>query len=447
MALLNEAPLGWKRGRLKNLVHSCMNGVWGDEPESEGAGTPTVRVADFDWEHLIVSPQVPTRRLVDPRQLRRVQLSSGDLVLEKSGGGDNQPVGRAVRFTGIGPAVCSNFTARVRPAAGTDSRYLCYSLAAAYWARLNTKSTKQTTGIQNLDSNAYLREAWVIPDLRNQRLIADFLDRETQRIDTLVDAKQRMIDLLKEKRLAYVSHAVAYGIGDDSPLKPTANSLVPAIPVHWELGELKRIVTRIGSGMTPRGGSERYVSDGVTFIRSQNVRFEGLSLEDAVYIDAQTDAEMAHTRLRLGDVLLNITGASLGRVCTFDLSISANVNQHVAIVRPRRDVDPAWLALALGSSQLQDQIWASQSGSAREGLSAEVAGRLVLAVPPLAEQKRISAHVADRTAVFRKVLRTFERQLALLAEYRQALITNAVTGQLDEATLKGDKPADEVVGA
>lgn len=239
---LRSKPSDWRLGRLKDLVESCRNGTWGDEPQFDGDGVRTIRVADFDWAHLIVTHPVPTRRLVDRHQLERVGLANGDLILEKSGGGQNQPVGRAVRFQGDGQAVCSNFTARVRPSSAAEPRYLCYSFAAAYWAGINQRSIKQTTGIQNLDSRAYLAEAWAYPSVADQRKIADFLDRETARIDELVDTKKRFIELLEEKRTSAIVQAVTKGLDPSVRMKNLGIPWLGEIPAHWERRPLKSLV-------------------------------------------------------------------------------------------------------------------------------------------------------------------------------------------------------------
>lgn len=442
--LLNER---WNRGRVKDLVSSCINGVWGTEPSGESAGVPTVRAADFDWSRLIVRSTVPIRRNLEAGQIERVGLRYGDIVLEKSGGGERHPVGRAVRYTGDSQAVPSNFAARLRPARDVDARYLCYSLAALYWSGANLKYINQTTGIQNLDSKRYLAEPWVFPNFLGQQTIADFLDYEEGHISTLIDLKSRLVNLLEERRQAAISTVVGGGEKNGPYDHAALTEWFPKVPKDWRVGPLKRLVVKIGSGKTPRGGAERYVPEGVAFIRSQNIRNEGLSLEDVVYIDSDTDAEMSTTRLQDGDVLLNITGASLGRVGVFDLGMTANVSQHVAILRPRPSVHAKWLAFALSSRPLQEQIWATQTGAAREGLPNEVTGRLILAIPQFEDQSKIVDSLIKTTRKTDRALQILKDQVSLLSEYRQALITKAVTGQLDEATLRGHKAVEETLGA
>jgi len=192
-----------------------------------------VRVADFDRVAFTVDFQDPTLRSIEPGVVAARGLRAGDLLLEKSGGGENQPVGAVVLYGYTLPAVCSNFVARVTIAPGYDARFLTYLHAALYALRINTRHIKQSTGIQNLDSASYLGEATGLPTEPEQRAIAAFLDRETARIDVLVAKKERLIELLQEQRTALITRAVTRGL-DPNPMKDSGVEWLGEIPAHWE---------------------------------------------------------------------------------------------------------------------------------------------------------------------------------------------------------------------
>jgi type I restriction enzyme S subunit len=134
---------------------------------------------------------------------------------------------------------------------------------------------------------------------------------------------------------------------------------------------VKFVVYKIGSGKTPLGGANAYVSSGATLLRSQNVHFDGLRLDDVVFIDEETDSQMTATRVLPDDVLLNITGASLGRCTLVPRNLGpANVNQHVCINRPnKKRVEPRFRNRVLQSTSVQHAIFTSENGSSREGLT------------------------------------------------------------------------------
>jgi len=204
---LGEIPAHWEVRRLRATLTTCQNGVWGEEPDGVH-DIPCVRVADFDRATFRVHMVEPTLRSIEERVASARCLQRGDLLLEKSGGGDNQPVGAVVLYDYEVRAVCSNFVARITVADGYDSRFLSYLHAALYAWRINIRHIKQSTGIQNLDGDSYLRESVGLPSESEQHAIAVFLDRETARIDTLVGEIHGAIDRLKELRTALISAAV-----------------------------------------------------------------------------------------------------------------------------------------------------------------------------------------------------------------------------------------------
>src|SRR5437870_4549660 len=194
-----DAPPHWRVIRLRQTVTGCENGAWGAEPRGAEDDVVCVRVADFDRRTLRVSLENPTMRAMPETVRRAKRLRQNDLLLEKSGGGDSQPVGIVVLYRQAAPAVCSNFIARMSAAPGFDPEFLCYLHAALYAMRINCRSIHQVTGIQNLDSDAYLSEIVRIPDFAEQQRIARFLDERGAAIERAATVKLRMIDLLTEK--------------------------------------------------------------------------------------------------------------------------------------------------------------------------------------------------------------------------------------------------------
>ena len=295
------------------------------------------------------------------------------------------------------------------------------------------RSIKQSIGIQNLDKASYLNEVVGIPPLPEQKTIAGFLDRETAKIDSLVAKKERLIELLQEKRTALISRAVTKGLNPKVPMKDSGVEWLGEMPAHWEMKRLKHLTGKIGSGKTPKGGAEGYVENGIMLIRSQNVHFGGLRLTDVAYIDAATDNDMSASRVRDGDVLLNITGASLGRCCVARLKGSdANVNQHVCIIRPdpQRD-DPSFLTYSLESQCLQDQIFNNENGVSRDALNFEQLGGLILAMPAIVEQVDIISYLQQETSKIHALVKKIREAIDRLKEFRAALISAAVTGRID----------------
>src|SRR5690554_4474113 len=246
---LGEVPRHWEVFALKRSVDGCTNGLWGDEPDGDN-DLAVIRVADFDRARSRVGLEKLTYRSITQKERASRLLKSGDLLIEKSGGGEKTLVGCVVLFDHDIQAITSNFVARMRPLAGFDSGFLCYAFDVLYQGKVNYPAIKQTTGIQNLDSEAYLQERFCFPSRVEQIQIARFLDHETARIDALIEEQQRLIELLKEKRQAVISHAVTKGLDPTAPMKDSGVEWLGEVPAHWEVGSLRRLIKSVGNGTT-----------------------------------------------------------------------------------------------------------------------------------------------------------------------------------------------------
>ena len=204
------------------------------------------------------------------------------------------------------------------------------------------------------------------------------------------------------------------------------------VPEHWEVTRLGYLASRIGSGKTPSGGADNYCQQGVLFLRSQNIYDEGLRLEDVVYITQATDEGMTTSRVLPGDILLNITGASLGRTCVVpDDFEAANVNQHVCVIRLRDASLRAFLSLLLKSAGVKSQLDYIQNGAAREGLNFSMVSSILCPLPSPEERDRIATFLDHETAKIDALIAEQQRLIELLQEKRQAVISHAVTKGLN----------------
>lgn len=165
----------------------------------------------------------------------------------------------------------------------------------------------------------------------------------------------------------------------------------PEFTDEWERRKLGEITVKIGSGKTPLGGKSAYIDNGIPLIRSQNVNNDRVNFDDVVFIDNATDNSMANSRVYTNDVLLNITGASIGRSAVYKGLEYANVNQHVCIIRPISNYISDFIQLNLVSDNGQKQIESSQAGGGREGLNFQQIGKMQFMFPTKGEQEQIGS--------------------------------------------------------
>jgi type I restriction enzyme, S subunit len=183
-------------------------------------------------------------------------------------------------------------------------------------------------------------------------------------------------------------------VKEKQPIEIDLDEIPFTLPKSWEWAILEQLAIKIGSGSTPRGGKDAYITKGIPFLRSQNIWNHGLRIDDAAFISEETHKKMAATTVKPMDILLNITGASLGRCALVsDDFEEANVSQHVTIIRCAVTETRNFIHYFLLSPYGQSMIWTRQVGMSREGLSKKVLEQFHIPIPPLAEQRRIVAKI------------------------------------------------------
>ncbi|MDO6848746.1 restriction endonuclease subunit S [Priestia megaterium] len=278
-----------------------------------------------------------------------------------------------------------------------------------------------------------------IPPYIEQIQISTYLNRKVNEINLLIEQKEILISLLEEKRQAMITESVTKGLNPNVKMKDSGVDWIGEIPEHWEIKQIRHISTYVGSGKTPKGGSEIYPDSGVVFLRSMNVHYSGLKLEDVVYITPEINDEMKSTQVQPKDVLLNITGASIGRSCMIPVDLEkANVNQHVCIIRGAKNkIVPEFLKEVMAASFIKHQILMNQNGSSREGLNFAQVKELQFPIPlNLEEQLQIAQYISDKVLQINSLIEDIQRQIYKLKDYRQSLIYEGVTGKIDVREFK-----------
>ena len=425
---LGKIPVHWEIRRLRSTVTSCQNGVWGDEPGGVN-DVVCVRVADFNRVTFRVEIEEPTMRAIDTAVVVARGLRPGDLLLEKSGGGENQPVGAVVLFDHEVPAVCSNFVARVSVASGHDPRYQTYLHATLYAQRINTRHIKQSTGIQNLDSSSYLSESVGLPTKAEQRTIANFLDRETARIDELVTKKEQLIELLQEQRTAVIVRVITKGLDPNVLMKDSDVEWLREIPAHWDIRPFTKYVIEKADY---RGKTPEKVASGIFLVTARNVRMGWIDYECSQEFVAENEYNeiMRRGLPKRGDVLFT-TEAPLGNVALVDREDIALAQRIIRFRMNAEFFDSRFTLFAMMSNYFQSRLVSLSTGSTAEGLKASKLPMLWLIAPPVTEQHAIAAFLDRETARIDALVSKIRDAIERLKELRAALISAAVTGKID----------------
>lgn len=224
---LGDIPADWEVKRIRSCLVDTRAGLWGDDPTLGNSVDHVIclRVADFDVSKLSVRPEKLTLRAVPGSARAPRLLSPGDILLEKSGGGEAEPVGRVVLYdAAVAPvAICSNFIVRLRPnRTAVEPRFLLYILADMQASRRNVPCIKQTTGIQNLDERAYLALSIGVPPVPEQEAIVKMLEGTLAKVDAVAGQARREIELLREYRARLIADVVTGKV--DVRAHPWANT-------------------------------------------------------------------------------------------------------------------------------------------------------------------------------------------------------------------------------
>ena len=194
----------------------------------------------------------------------------------------------------------------------------------------------------------------------------------------------------------------------------------PEFSGEWKMCTIGELITKVGSGVTPRGGEAVYKTEGHPFVRSQNVGLGNLLLDDIAFIDEETHLRQKSTELQFNDVLLNITGASIGRSALVDKQIvGGNVNQHVCIIRTKENLVPSFICSFLLSNYGQRQIDSFQAGGNRQGLNFEQIKSIKITIPSKDEQIKIAKllrAIDERIATQNKIIEKLQSLIKGIAQ-------------------------------
>jgi len=202
---------------------------------------------------------------------------------------------------------------------------------------------------------------------------------------------------------------------------------------NWEEKPIKELTLKIGSGATPRGGQESYKSEGISLVRSMNVHDWEFRERNLAFIDEKKAKELDGVTLQEDDVLLNITGASVARCCVFPKEyLPARVNQHVSIIRPKKEIlDARFLNLLLTSKPYKDQLlFTGEQGATRQAITKAQIEAFIIAIPSLLEQQTIVRQLDALRTETQKLEAVYQKKIADLEELKKSILQKAFAGEL-----------------
>jgi type I restriction enzyme S subunit len=410
----NLVPENWREISLEDLVEAKILGT-----TSRGTGSKNLLLLKMGNLKGGTINYNKVEFVEDSNELTSLILEYGDFLFNTR----NTPelVGKVSNFRDRNTkAVYDNNLLRLKFKDNTDSLYMGYLYNLGSTVTKLKQIVAGTTSVAAIYWKDLSKLKQVLPPLPEQQKIAKILTS----VDEVIDKTQAQIDKLKDLKTGMMQELLTNGIGHtefkDSP--------VGRIPAEWEVVRVNELVSKVGSGVTPKGGSKAYVGKGIPLIRSQNLHSDGLRLDNVSFITDEQHQKMKGSQLQPNDVLLNITGASIGR-CYYlaDDFVEGNVNQHVCIIRLKRNlIGHVFLTLLLNGQFGQSQIMSLQAGGNREGLNFQQIREIKLPLPSIEEQTKISSALSS---VERKI-RISELKLTTIKNTKKALMQDLLTGNV-----------------
>ena len=336
----------------------------------------------------------------------------------------------------------------LRPRPGVSNGRFLYYLTHSQVFRTPGEAFMTGAAGQKRVPTAFVEEFDVaLPPVGEQSLVVDYLDRKTAQIETLIQKKQALIELLREQRTALINRAVTKGLDVDVPMKDSGIDWVGEVPEHWAVTRLKYLSPQVTVGIvvTP---SAYYVEEGIPCLRSLNVREGGLVASDLVFISEESNEKLSKSKVYAGDLVAVRTGKP-GTTAVVDRRFDGANCIDLLIVRQSPSFDSSFIAYAMNSQTSKVQYQTGSGGAIQQHFNVETAKDLLLAVPPVEEQREIAERIAGMAMKIEAIISREQRLCDLLAELRSALISEVVTGKIDvrESDIAVEESSGEGIAA
>lgn len=439
-------PDNWNVLMFKRIVESVKNGIWGDEPKQNEDDIPCIRILNFNRNEMEVNIDDLTTRNIPILKQRDYLLKKGDLLIEKSGGGEKNPVGFVARYNHDLPAVYANFMAKISLKENeAKSEYIKYLCSNIYNKRIHLDSVNQTTGIQNLDTETYFKRFIPLPNINEQEKIAKFLDEKTAQFDSIISKKEALIEKLEEAKKSLISEVVTgkvkvvktndgYELVErkKEEMKDSGVEWLGDIPKEWSIKKLKHISILNPSKSEVRKYLEEDIE--VSFIPMESVRLGYINVEQSKKISEIIDG---YTYFKNDDIVMaKVTPCFENR----NIAISENLvngigfgSTELNVIRCIKKEDIEYLYYSLQEEKFINVATSEMTGAG--GLKRVPSNFLInaqFAYPNTTNEKeKIIKYLNEKEIEIKYIIDKTKQQIEKLKEAKQSLISEAVTGKIE----------------
>lgn len=373
-------------------------------------------------------------------EIKKFRLAPDDVIITKDSESPRDIGVPTLVTESAEDLLCGYHLTIIRPQEKISGSFLYYSLQALTGAYQFTSAANGVTRF-GLTSQGTKNVRTCVPVLVEQIKIAEFLDYKTAQIDRLIEKKQELIEKLQEERVTIITQAVTRGLTPDTSLKDSDIEWLGKIPGHWQCAGFTKFIS---SQVDYRGKTPEKVQEGVFLVTAKNIKDGTINYElSKEYVrDDQYDEIMSRGKPEIGDLLFT-TEAPLGEVANIDRTDIALAQRVIKFRGEAAQLDNYFARYWFMSSPFQDHLKSLATGSTALGIKASKLFALRIALPPLEEQIAIKSFLDKRLQTLAATEAKIIEAIETLQEYRTALITAAVTGQIDVRDWQVPEPRPE----
>lgn len=419
---IGKIPEHWEVTRLKNLIEVHYSGVWGNESDESINDRNCIRIADFDFGNLTINEKNLTKRNYSDKEIEKYELRKGDILVEKSGGGDKTPVGRVVFFGLEESSLYANFIEMLR-VKSVSKKFIAYLLSSMYHSGLIYTMFNQTTGIQNLNIPKYITQNIVLPkDNFEQEKIAIYLDKKTEKIDSIIKSLEDQKENLEQYKRKLIAEVITKGLNSNIPMKDSGVDWIGEVPEHWEVKKIKWIFKIL---KRQNGRDDRQVLS----ITQQGIKIKDIENNDGQMAESYENYQLVEP----GDFAMNSMDLLTGWIdCSQYEGVTSpdyRVFRLIDINNHNNDFYN-YLFQMCYTRRIFYRIGQGVSNLGRWRLQREPFLNMKIPVPPKEEQENISSFIRIKENKINVIVNEVEKQIEKLKEYRKILIHEAVTGKV-----------------
>jgi type I restriction enzyme S subunit len=433
---IGKIPKNWKLIFLKYILKPGQNGIkigpFGSSIKSNMLVNDGYKI--YGQENIIKDNfEVGDRYITEQKfiELGVYELKENDVVITMMG-----TTGKSKVFPQkIKKGIMDSHLIRIR-GQNVDSRYISILINDSNYIKVQLKISSKGSIMEGLNSTIVKSLLIALPSTKEQEVMTYILNYKTTQIDELINKKQRLIELLKEQRAAMINRAVTKGLNPNAPMKDSGIEWMGKIPEHWEIKKLKFLANiKYGLGQPPKSSN-----NGIPFIRATNIERGIINQNDMIYVDPNFIPYERDPILKTNDIIVVRSGAYTADSAIITNKYNGAVAGYDMVVRYYR-VNPIFLSYALLSNYvLFGQLYLHRSRAAQPHLNVEELGSTLIIFPKdNYEQKLVADFILENVKKIDEILSKIEKKIALLREYRTALISEVVTGKIDVRDFVPDK--------